>query len=206
MELTFDIKGTRPLLMHSAALADPLNEHARSIKAIKKNRKRTEADEEAAAIEEWLGGLYFDEKLGPYVPGINIEAMIKESARKWRKGKDIERGVMVLTEMVPLDYRGPRALAQLQADARFRDARSARMPSTGSRVMRVRPRFESWALSFTVDFEPKLIERRDLVDIMHRAGEEIGLGDWRPRYGVFVVTRIDGELTSDGERFASEVA
>lgn len=206
MEITFDIKGTRPLLMHSAALADPLNEHARAIKAIKANRKRTETDEERAAIEEWLGGLYYDEKVGPFIPGINIEALIKESAKKWRKGKDIERGVMVLEETVPLEYNGPRALAKLQEDHRFRDARSARMPSTGSRVMRVRPRFEQWGLSFAVDFEPKLIERRDLIDIMHRAGEEIGLGDWRPRYGVFVVTKIDGEITSDGQRLAEEMS
>jgi hypothetical protein len=175
--------------MHSAALADPLNPFSKGIKAIKQNRRRTEVDEEVAAQLEWQGSLYFDPQIGPFVPGVNLEAMLKESAKRWRKGKDIERGVFVPEEKVQLGYDGPRDLDKLKLDPRFRDVRPARMPSTGARVIRVRPKFpEPWTLAFTVSFEETLIEAATLREIMERAGREIGLGDWRPRYGIFEVT------------------
>lgn len=192
--LRIKVEGTRPLLMHAAALADPLNPYSKQIKAIKANRRRTDADEELAAQLEWEGGLYYDTEdgLGPYIPGVNLEAVIKESARKWRKGKDVERGVMVTEEKVRLDYKGPRELAELKADGHFRDVRSARMPSTGARVIRARPRFsEPWTLTFTVEFDPRTIEKKDLLAILERAGEDIGLGDWRPRYGTFAVREVN---------------
>jgi len=184
--ITFEIRGTRPLLMHSARLADPLDAISRQIKAIKKDRRRTEADEELAALLEWEAGLYYSDELGPYIPSENLESMLKESARKWRKGKDIERGVMVPVDAA-IQYDGPRALAELKELPQFRDTRSARMPSTGSRVVRCRPRFPEWSLTFSVQFDPRIIEEQDLREIVERAGEEIGLGDWRPRYGAFEI-------------------
>lgn len=194
MKVGFRLVGERPLLMHSARLSDPLNDDARRVKEIKAKRKRTEADEEAAALLEWQAGMYHDPDVGPFIPGQNIEAMLKQAARIMRKGKDVERAILVTDAMIPLLYDGPRDLAGLKSDVRFRHSCSARMPSTGARVWRVRAIFPEWEAEGNLILDDMLLDYRDLQSIILRAGGEIGLGDWRPRYGAFT-----GEVFRDGD-------
>jgi hypothetical protein len=54
-------------------------------------------------------------------------------------------------------------------------------------IIRRRPRFDEWSCTFTVEYDPKLIpDPKIIVDIMHDAGNRIGVGDYRPgRNGPF---------------------
>ena len=62
------------------------------------------------------------------------------------------------------------------------------IPSTRGRVMRIRPMLKKWKLSFTMLWDEKLIPKSVLKDMLDSAGAEVGIGDWRPRFGRFMVT------------------
>jgi len=56
-----------------------------------------------------------------------------------------------------------------------------------SRVMRTRPIFQDWALEFTVHYMPDVLNKEDITGFMNVAGKYIGLSDWRPKYGRFII-------------------
>ena len=49
-----------------------------------------------------------------------------------------------------------------------------------SKHVRVRPRFDSWALTGTINVWDKQITKAVLTDVLRYAGQYKGLGDWRP--------------------------
>jgi hypothetical protein len=176
--------GTKPLLMHNARLSNPLDEVVREIKKVSGKRKKTDGDYEAMARLEHAGGLYWDDELpGPYLPGQNFEKCLVEAARISKRGKDIERGVFVETDVNPLVYDGPRDIDELWKDANFLHMASVKVGT--SRVTRTRPQFREWVVAAEGTFDDRVINLQDLRDIATTAGTMIGLGDWRPRYGRF---------------------
>src|SRR5882757_911382 len=52
------LEGTRPLLMHSGRLADPLDPAALDLAHITAKRPKTRADLEEISRREWYGGLW----------------------------------------------------------------------------------------------------------------------------------------------------
>lgn len=75
------------------------------------------------------------------------------------------------------------------------DSRPVVNPSTKGRILRKRPCFREWALSFKVIFDETEIPGETLKDIFDTAGRNIGIGDFRPAkggpFGRFMVTRFD---------------
>lgn len=182
-ELTFKIKGVAPLLLHNGQLADPLNPYSKRLKAITSKRKKTDEDYERMAEIEWHGGLYVqDGKV--VIPGNVIEAMLIESAKKTRQGPKAKAGLLCVDDFQLL-YDGPADIEELWKDKNFRLTVPARVRN--ARVMRTRPRFAEWSLQFTVLYEPSLLNEEDVRGFVKRAGEIVGLCDWRPRFGRFVV-------------------
>lgn len=183
-----EIEGLAPLLMHNAQLADPLNSFVRRIKQITAKRtSKTEADLEELQKLEFMGGLYLDEKSRPAVPGENIEGMIRDGAKKSRKGSSATCGVFC-EGIWPLNYKGPTDPEKLFQDARFRDYRGCGIKD--SRVMRMRPKFSEWSLAFELNVDDEIASRADLEKWLRDAGLFVGLGDFRPRHGRFKVNAI----------------
>jgi len=61
----------------------------------------------------------------------------------------------------------------------------------GSRVLRVRPRFDEWALEFKIaNFDPGLLKEETIFKILADAGRLHGLGDFRPEFGLFKVEKF----------------
>jgi hypothetical protein len=178
--------GTAPLLMHNSRLSNPLDDVSRAMKKIHGKRKKTEEDHEEIARLEHAGSLYLDPDIGPYIPGQNISRALVDGAKLSRRGKDIERGVFIKTDVNPLSYRGPRDAAGLWNDKNFRDMSSAKVGV--SRVMRCRPIFREWAVEADGILDPSVIDLSDLAAIAETAGQMVGLGDWRPRHGRFTAT------------------
>jgi len=56
-----------------------------------------------------------------------------------------------------------------------------------NRVMRTRPIFRDWAVSFTVTFNDSLLNPADITNLLSYAGENVGLCEWRPNFGRFIV-------------------
>lgn len=70
------------------------------------------------------------------------------------------------------------------------DKRSVVIPATKGRMMRYRPRFDKWALEFDLEVLEEQIDVETIKRILDYAGHNIGIGDYRPRFGGFIVTEF----------------
>lgn len=184
------IVGVAALLMHSGTLADPLNPIARQLARLASRKKKTEADLERIADLEWTGGLWLEDGR-PCIRGDAIEAALCQSAAR-RRAKAIYRGAVVVRGNPLLEYDGPKTVAELRDDERFRFR--APVALNGRRLIRTRPSFSCWSAEARIDYLPSFVAREDLIDVLVAAGDTIGIGDFRPRYGRFSVT-VHGEAT-----------
>lgn len=182
-QLQVEIKGIVPLLMHSDRYSNPLDELTKAHKVLTKKRAKTEDDQEQIIVSEFLGSLYYDKQLGVYIPGSNLESCIFEGARKYKLGKVAKAGVIISQERNKLSYSGPSKAEDLAQSAAHRDVRGVVI--SRARIMRCRPRFDDWSVKFTVLFNESLLDRQQIIDSLVTAGEQVGLCDFRPRYGRF---------------------
>ena len=53
--------------------------------------------------------------------------------------------------------------------------------------MRTRPKFDEWAAEFDVEYETGLLNASEVKEILGTAGDQVGIGDWRPKFGLFRV-------------------
>lgn len=178
------LNGSRPLLMHADIFADPLNPLTKAHKALTSKRKKTDDDHEAIAKSEWRGGMYFDENLGPYIPGVNIEASMIAGGKLSKLGTQLKRSVEVIDDKCKLEYDGPRTVEKLWSQ-RFYDARSVKVQT--SRLMRYRPIFHRWSLVCEVAFDPESIDKQQVIKCLQDGGQYCGIGDYRPKFGRFDV-------------------
>jgi hypothetical protein len=182
--LNFKIQGTTPTILHNGQMADPLNRYAKALKEITPKQKKTDPDHEAMARIEWEAGLYLDSDLRVSWPGENIQQMLVAAARKTKAGKDAMAGLFV-AGMSPIQYDGPTGVEELWEDERFRLRVPVRVKQ--ARVMRTRPIFRDWGIEFAVNYLPEVIKPAEIKSWVQTAGVVIGLSDWRPQYGKFVV-------------------
>lgn len=180
------LTGLVALLMHSSRLVDRNDPIVREMGQItsKGSKKQTDADRERLAELEFLGGLWLHEDK-PGVPTMALEACFKEGAKKARKGKDADRAVWIDGDSVALAYDGPKKPADLW-NKRPQYALTVPAVINQSRVMRTRPIFRSWSVSFEMNFDETDFNESDVRDAWIEAGRR-GLGDWRPKFGRFDV-------------------
>lgn len=181
--------GISPLIMHSCQCVNPLHPISIEMKKITGIRKKTEEDLKKLSDLEWESGLYWDDKVGLYIPAENIEATIREGAKARKKGKDIVKGFVCNDLMVPVDIGEKLTKKKMQADFRFRDVRAMRVKQ--ARVMRTRPRFNTWNLTFTASYDENLIDFQTIVDAIEYSGQYVGLCDSRPKYGKFTARVVE---------------
>lgn len=186
MKFRITLTGTAPLLMHNSRLANPLDPAAKAMKKVTGKRTKTDEDHEEIARLEHIGSLYFDTDAGPYVPADNIWRCLYDAAKKTKRGPKVKEGVFIATDINPLAYKGPRTIEGLWKDENFRHLASAKV--TTQRVMRCRPIFRDWGCEADGVIDTDIIDYTELQHILETAGDRIGLGDWRPRYGRFTAT------------------
>lgn len=186
MKFRINVVGTETLLMHNARLADPLDEWAKKLKRVSAKQKKTEDDYQEMAKLEFLGGLYYDQELGPFIPGQNFERCIVDAGKKLKLGTKLKSAMVIQTNLNPLSYKGPRDLDGLLADQNFRHRASAKVGVV--RIMRTRPQFRSWSCYADGDLDETQMDFDQLRQVVSIAGNVIGMGDWRPRFGRFDAT------------------
>lgn len=186
-----DIRGDAPLLMHAARLADPLDPATKELAAVTGKRTKTDDDHREVSRLEFLGSLYIADTLGPYIPGVNMAACLFRGATKTRKGSALKSALLIPEEVNPLIYRGPRDAEGLWNAETFTHRATVKVGL--SRVVRTRPVFPSWALSVTGYLDTEVVDKESFASIADTAGRLVGLGDWRPQYGRFTVTKLEWE-------------
>jgi len=190
--LRFRLTGVAPLLMHNGQTSDPLNDYAKQIKRISSKRNKSEADHEQMANIEYIAGLYTDQTGRPCIPAPVLEAAIVGkggAARKERAGKQAAAAVFVEKD-APLEYDGPKNVEEMLNDPNMRLRVAVRVQS--NKVMRTRPMIPAgWTAEVEVVFNEKLVDEEAVIRWMKVAGEEVGIMDWRPKYGRFAVELLD---------------
>lgn len=198
-----DIEGITPLLMHSDDV-----EWADGIKAWDadpKNKKfRVPGDDRSPAFR-WLGSVWHANGnicvpqqavssmlsragAGVLVPGAQRGKTFKAqavSAIRLAGGLAavalLVRGKTVSTKFIDA-LRDEMDFAAHQKKATdlgfYLDVRRATIGQ--AKHVRVRPRFDVWALSFLIDVFDSQVTEQAVTDLFTVAGERIGLGDWRP--------------------------
>lgn len=185
--IDFSISGISPLICHNGQLGDPLNKFSKELKAISGKRKKTDSDYEDMAKIEWFGGLYVDENHRPVFPGSNIESALVAAGKKQRLGDAFKAGV-ISDGLWPIEYEGPKTAEELWSKAadKFTDRRGVKLAKS-STVIRTRPIFRKWGLSFSVDYLPDLLNEAQVREAMATIGRIIGFGDYKPKFGRFEV-------------------
>ena len=182
--------GKAPLLMHNGQLADPLNPFAIALAAsVKSSSKKTGAGIAETRKYEWFGSLYLDEAGHVCIPADMVLAMAIMGAKKSKQGMNAKSGVYTNKSSFKLEYKGPKDPNKLYEDPRFVDCRGAKVPS-GGRVMRTRPVFREWAVEIEMVIDTEVIDTNEVCIALDKAGQLIGLGDFRPRFGRFEVEHL----------------
>lgn len=176
--------GETPLLMSSGEV-DRESELYREYRALSKARAKTIEQEAQLRELEWHTRIYFDEELGPYIPGKNVKELLRSAATKFKLGESIKRSLVVPDYRIPLVYEGPRDIAGLWSEGFRYTAMVANAGAGSGRVERTRPCFDKWSLEFEVAFDTDELDEDALLRIVKRS-EKYGLGDYRPEFGAFV--------------------
>ena len=183
--LSLRLVGCRPVIIHSGRLADPLDEFSKAIRRISSKRNKTDADHEQMAKLEFLGSLWLaGQPLRPVIPDHVIHACLIEGAKKSKHGPAARAG-LCCSEHAVLEYDGPIDPHELWNNKTF--VLRAGVKVRQNRVMRTRPIFHSWHANVQLEYEDSLLNAEQVVGFASTAGFEVGIGDWRPRYGRFQV-------------------
>lgn len=193
MKYRIRIEGTRPIIIQSDRLADPLNEVTKQLKLLTSHKDKTTDKVQGEIAEvEWYGGLYCDDDGRPQIaiPGDNLLRALRDAAAASKKGETVRREVLIDEALIPFEHNGPSKLDAMARDPRFSLRKTVVLQKR--RTVRTRPRLPPpWALTFHARIDgARTLTASDLRLFLDRAGT-VGIGTWRPRYGHFRVAQFD---------------
>ena len=179
------LTGTTPLMPHNPRMSNPLDLFAKALKKISGKKNKTDADHEEMGRLEFLGSLYQNGDGEIVVPGNWIEGMLREAAKKSKRGKVFQQ-FMFCDGTFPLEFDGSHDPDEMWEDGRFTDVRSVRVGQ--SRVQRTRPIIHNWAATVEVQYvSGSELDREELIAAAKLAEITSAVGDNRPRFGRFKV-------------------
>jgi hypothetical protein len=164
------IKGISPLLMHSYPLVDP-------VKPLEKMTREEQAE----------FATYRDPVTKELViPGVAVQRALVAGAG-YHKGK----GMATLAKPVAACVLVQEPYLPLGVSVFDIDSRGVVIPATKGRIIRHRPVFSTWGVSFTVDYDDKLITEKQLREVVDSTGSRVGILEYRPEkkgpFGRFMV-------------------
>jgi hypothetical protein len=185
--ITIRVTGTRPLLMNSSRTADPLDPVAQRLARLTAKRPKTEADHAEISRVEWYGAIWSHDSRVCIPPSV-IEATFIAAAKSRRRGGQASAGLIV-KEPAFLEYDGPSDLDELWKSGRFIHRTVVNVAR--ARTLRTRPCFVDWSATLTAWYLPSLLSKADILEILAVGGFTKGFGDWRPRFGTFLVELVE---------------
>lgn len=184
------VKGTAPLLQHRFPVPD--------IKTLSKGGKKSTGAVDYS--EEWRSYLYATADGHVYQPSSHFEgAMVKAAAGFKITGKRGKTYKDLFSASVFIDPTeilfGMDVPQELDTDADkplYLDVRPVVVQR--ARVVRIRPAFKAgWELAFEINVIDDELPLEILSDVLSLSGKTVGIGDFRPKFGRFMVTQFDLE-------------
>lgn len=190
------IAGVSPLLMNNPQTVDPFNKFTRAKKAITAKRTaKTDDDLIELGNLEAESKLYFDDKLGVYVPATWLtEAIICTGFGVAKIGRQKMRGGIFATQpKIALNYRSKakvKAVADVVGNPEFRHRMLLKQGQV--RVPKDAPIFHDWSFATDLEYDDKIVDNSTLRRIVEHAALYGGFGDFRPTFG-----RAKAEVTHE---------
>lgn len=168
------IEGVSALLQHRFSDAEATEETTRKVH--RKKQDPREAAEKAA---------YRNDSGELYIPGTAIARMLREAgaAHKQRGSRKslkyvVPAAVLVVEEQIVLRDAEGKPLTKFEVDSR-----PVVIPSTKGRIMRHRPRLNSWHAEFSLEIKEDLMDPQLIHQLLAEGGLQLGLLDFRPEKG-----------------------
>lgn len=185
----YRLTGVAPLILHNGQTCDPLNKFTKMLKEATSKRKKTDADHLEVSRIEFHAGLYVGPNNNIIMPAANLTSCIAKGAQKSKLGKDFKSSVFVF-ENSPIKFKdmekSPTELWDMGEEYVLR----SKVKVGTSSVIRTRPIFRDWSLDLQVSFNPEVVNESSITKALKDAGMLIGLGDWVPQNGRFMVEKI----------------
>lgn len=195
--LTVTWTGIRPLIMSNPQTVDDENPYAQASRRLNIAKKKARKKDDESLIElsrqqkanDFYASAFFDERAKKFfIRDSTILACIRDAAKDARRGKDIERCVMMEeTEAWIEGVPAVESLEQAFKMDQFRLETPAKIPpKTGALLWKVRCMMPTgWRIKFSLTFDEEIFPGGTMLKILERAGRFIGLGGWRPKFGRF---------------------
>ena len=187
-QLSVALKSEAPILLHNGQTSDPLNYYSKEIKKISSKRNKTDADHEELARLEWFASLYLNKKEQLVIPSHMLEAMFVNGAKKTRQGKQAQAGFFV--ENNPLLEFDGQGLTPEELWERDQNRYVMAVNVQRNKIMRTRFITEDWELNLVCNYNNEHFNKSSVVEIFQTAGANVGIGDWRPKFGRFFVDNV----------------
>lgn len=182
-QLTVQLTGIAPLILHSNQMVDPQNYFAKEMAKVKNKKPKTEADLERMSEIEFMAGLYLHNDIVVIPTKVQAATFVK-GAMKDRHGPMAKAGVF-FSKHAPLNYGKKLTPDELYANGKYTSREMVRVQT--STIVRVRPIFNEWSVDVTMDYDEDVIDKETILQAWGRAGHVVGMGDWRPQHGRFSV-------------------
>ena len=194
-EAKVKISGISPLLQNNPQTVDPFNRYTKAKKAIT-NKRTAKTDDDLIELGniETESKIYFEEKIGVYVPATWLtEAIIVTGFSVSKIGRAKMRGGLFATEQkIALNYRDKnkvKTITDVVMNPAFRHRMLLKQGQV--RVPKDAPIFHEWSFETVVEFDDSVVDLGSLKRIIDRAAKYGGFGDFRPTFG-----RAIAEVTS----------
>lgn len=198
-------EGEVGLMVNNIRKSNPLDAITREVKKFTSKRMKSETDYAIIAKLEWLGALYptnegifgVDANKGEIliedfgfacIKSEMLEACLIAGAKKNKLGQSFKTGMFV-KENPEIDFPRKRPIAELYNDPNFIDTRAAKLQGKTT-IMATRAIFHEWKLNFTIKYNTEILSSSQILTALETAGEMIGIGTYRPKFGRFIVTNF----------------
>jgi hypothetical protein len=187
--VSVELTGVCPLLMHNGQTADPLNNFAKELKASNGKKKKTDPDHLEIARIEFFAGLYMEGD-DYIIPSENIEGMLGKASHEVLKISKAKTSgsLMVEQSFVLTEYTGSKDPKKRQIDNNCFDRRLVKIQT--SRIVRVRPKFCNWKAIGEISYMDGVYDEKAVLKLLEACGKVVGIGDYRPKFGRFTVEKI----------------
>lgn len=178
------LKGITPLLIHRFSEAAEAAPKTRRIEMVQRD-PRKEAEKAAYIAPD--GTYYISAAAIPAAMGAAGASHKATGTRKTLRYV-VPSAIRLLTDALTI------LEGELPAKSFEVDSRPVTIPATKGRIMRHRPRWNTWALAFDLQIDDELLDPDTAQQLLSEAGQSIGIGDFRPEkrgpFGRFAVVHF----------------
>lgn len=191
--------GIRPLIMsnpQTVKISNPYATESRKLNTAFKTARKKQDENRLVELEEkqlrndWESSAYWDDKTKKFfIPDTLLLASIRSGATACKKGRDIDRAVIISETHVYVETVNHRSLEAAFKDPQFRLECPCKIPpKTGALIWKCRCMIPTgWKMEFGIEYDEEIIDKKSLTEALENAGRLCGVGGWRPKFGRFLV-------------------